>query len=129
MEHPNLDTVQALLGGFVTGDADRLRAGFAPDIRLESSGFDSTAGTYEGPDAVIGYFFAGDHMDDYRLEVIDMLASDERVAIVGRTFGRRGERTIENDFVQVLRLVDGLVTEIRIFAWDQKALYEFRDAA
>jgi hypothetical protein len=31
--------------------------------------------------------------------------------------------------VQVLRLVGGLVTEIRIFAWDQKALYEFRDAA
>ncbi len=129
MEHPNLDLVRDLLAGFVTGDADRLKEGFAPDIRLESSGFDSTAGTYDGPDAVIGYFFAGDHMDDYNLEVVDLLASDERVAIIGKASGRRGERTITNDFVQVLRIAGGLVTGIRIYAWDQKALFEFRDAA
>ena len=30
------------------------------------------------------------HVDDYNLEVVDMLASDERVAIIARTSGRRG---------------------------------------
>ena len=129
MDHPNLDLVQGLLGAFVTGDADALRAGFDPDVRLEQSGFDAAAGTYQGVDAVIGYFFNDDHMDDYRLEVVDLLASDDRAAIIGRTFGRRGEQTIENDFVQVLRIAGGKVVEIRIYAWDQRAVAAFRPAA
>ena len=54
-----------------------------------------------------------------------MLASDERVAVIAKSSGRRGERTIVNDFVQVVRIRDRLVTEIRNYAWDPNALAEF----
>ena len=100
-----------------------------PEDRLDVSGFDPTAGTYEGVDAVLGYFFAADHMDDYRLDVVDMLVIDSRVAVIAKTTGRRAARTIVNDFVQAIRFVDGKVFEIRNYAWDQRAIAEFMAAA
>ena len=129
MDHPNIDLVRGLYGAFMDGDGERLRAAFAADVRLDVSGFDATAGSYDGIDAVLGYFFAADHMDDYRLEVIDMLVSDERVAVIAKSSGRRGDRTIVNDFVQVIRLVEGKVAEIRNYAWDQRAIAEFMAVA
>src|SRR5690349_18526618 len=112
----------------MNGDADTLRGAFAPDVRLDVSGYDRTAGIYEGIDAVLGYFFADDHMDDYGLEVVDMLASDERVAVIAKSSGRRGERSIVNDFVQVIVLRDGKVAAIRNYAWDPNAVADFMAA-
>ena len=63
-------------------------------------------------------------MDDYSLEVVDMLASDERVAIIARTSGSRGTERIVNDFVQVIRLEDGRVSEVWNYYWDQRAIAE-----
>jgi len=65
------------------------------------------------------------HMEDYSLEVVDMLASDERIAIIARTSGRRGTERIVNDFVQVIRLADGRVSEVWNYYWDQRAIAEF----
>jgi ketosteroid isomerase-like protein len=129
VEHSNLDLVHDVYGAYVQGDIDRLRAAFAPDVRLDVSGYGKGTGSYEGPDAVLGYFFAADHMDDYRLEVVDMLASDERVAVIARTSGRRGTATIVNDYVQVIRIVSGKVAEIRNYNWDQRAIAEFMAVA
>ena len=64
-------------------------------------------------------------MDDYGLEVVDMLASDERVAVIARTSGRRGTQRIVNDFVQVVRLVEDRVSEVWNYYWDQRAPAEF----
>ena len=58
MDHPNIDLVRNLYGAFMASDAERLRAAFDPDVRLDVSGFDPNAGAYEGVDAVLGYFFA-----------------------------------------------------------------------
>jgi uncharacterized protein len=124
MQHPNIDLVQGLYGAYLGGDTERVAAAFAPDVRWHNSGYDATAGTLEGVPAVLGYLMNGDHLDDYRLEVVDMLASDERVAVIARTSGRRGTHAIVNDFVQVIRFVDGRVSEVWNYNWDQRALAE-----
>ena len=54
-----------------------------------------------------------------------MLASDERVAVVARTSGGRGARAIVNDYIQLIRVVDGRVVEVCNYNWDQRALAEF----
>jgi hypothetical protein len=54
-----------------------------------------------------------------------MLASDERVAVIARTSGRRGTQRIVNDFVQVVRIEQGRVSEGWNYNWDQRALAEF----
>jgi len=63
-------------------------------------------------------------MEDYRLEVIDMLASDERVAVVAKTSGRICDQALVNQFVQLLHLRDGRVVEVWNYNWDQRGLAE-----
>ena len=125
MSHPNLALVQSVYGAFAAGDRDAVVAAFDPDVRWHNSGYDPTSGTLVGVDAVMGYLMGDNHMDDYRLDVIDMLASDARVAVVARTTGRRGDQHIVNDFVQLLRVEDGRVVEVHNYTWDQRAVAEF----
>jgi len=125
VQHPNIELVQGLYGAYMGGDRKRVAAAFAPDVQWHNSGYDATSGTMVGVEAVLGYLMGENHMEDYSLDVVDMLASDERVAIIARTSGRHGTQEIVNDFVQVIRLVDGRVGEVWNYAWDQRALAEF----
>ena len=124
MNHPNIDRVQGLYAAYMGGDRERVAAAFSPDIRWHNSGYDATAGTLEGVPAVLDYLMGEDHLEDYRLEVVDMLASDERVAIIARTSGRRGTQELTNDFVQVIRFENERVSEVWNYNWDQRALAE-----
>ena len=125
MQHPNIDLVQGLYAAYMSGDRERVVAAFAPDVRWHNSGYDATAGTLDGVPAVLGYLMGENHMDDYALEVVDILASDERVAVIARTSGRRGTQQIVNDFVQVIRLEKDRVSEVWNYYWDQRAIAEF----
>lgn len=129
MQHPNIDFVQGLYAAYLRGDREQVTAALAPDIHWHNSGYDAYAGTVEGIPAVLDYLMGEDHLEDYRLEVVDMLASDERVAIVARASGRRGTRHVTNDFVQVVRLHDGRVAEVWNYNWDQRTLAEVFPAA
>jgi uncharacterized protein len=125
MQHPNIALVQSLYAAFMRGDGGVIAASLAPDVRWHSSGTDETSGTFLGVPAVLGHLLGGNHMDEFSLEVVDLLASDERVAVVARSSGRRAAHTIANDFVQVLRIAEGVVVEVWDYKWDQKALAAF----
>jgi len=122
MQHPHFDRVRGLYAAYLAGDREHVIAGLAPDIRWHNSGFDATAGTLEGISAVLDYLMGENHMEDYRLEVVDMLASDQRVAIIARTTGRLDSQRLENDFVQVMRFDGETVSEVWNYNWDQQAL-------
>jgi ketosteroid isomerase-like protein len=125
MQHPNIDLVHRLYGAYQAGDTDTVAAAFSADVRWSTSGWGPATGTAEGLPAVLAYLFEDNHMDDYGLEVRDILVSDDHVAVVARSCGRRGVHTIVNDYVQLIRIVDGRVVEVRNFNWDQRALAEF----
>lgn len=124
MQHPSIDFVQGLYAAYLRGDRERVTAALAPDIRWHNSGYDATSGTFEGVPAVLDFLMGEDHLEDYSLEVVDILASDERVAIVARASGRVGTRQLTNDFVQVIRLQGDRVAEVWNYNWDQRALAE-----
>ena len=44
---------------------------------------------------------------------------------MARTSGGRGARAIVNDYIQLIRVVDGRVVEVCNYNWDQRALAEF----
>lgn len=124
MSQPNVDLIQRTYAAYMGGDAEQLKSAFRPDVRWHVSGFDPNARTYEGIDDVLGYLFAPDHLDDYALEVIDILSSVARVAVVARTSGSRGGHRIVNDYVQLIRIDDGRIGEVWNYNWDQKAIAE-----
>jgi ketosteroid isomerase-like protein len=121
----NIDLVRGVYNAYVTGNADAVMAAFDSDIAWHTSGHDPSAGTYEGIPAVLGYLMGEGHMTDYALTVTDILASDERVAVVATTSGRRGDAAIRNDFVQLIRVKDGRIAEVWNYNWDQRAIAEF----
>jgi ketosteroid isomerase-like protein len=125
MNHPNIDLVLGVYGAFMSGDRDAVLAALAPDIRWHNSGHDPSAGTLEGPAAVLEHLLGDDHMEDYRLDVVDILASDSRVAIIAAASGRRGDTPFTNEFVQIARVEDGRVAEVWNYYWDQRALADF----
>jgi uncharacterized protein len=129
MQHDNIDLVARVYGAYMTGDTATVQDLLSPDIVWHNFGLDPTAGTLHGVAEVLDYLMGEDHMEDYALDVVDMLASDERVAIVARTSGRRGDRTIVNDFVQLVKIDDGRVVEVWNYYWDQKAVADFMSSA
>lgn len=129
MEHPNIDLVRRVYAAYMAGDRDAMTAAFAPDVAWHVSGFDANAGDQNGLDEVFAYLFSDDHIDDYRLEVTDMLASDDRVAVVARTSGRRGDVPVENNYIQLIRIDGGRIAEVWNYNWDQWALAQVFPAA
>jgi ketosteroid isomerase-like protein len=124
MEHPNIDLVRTVYGAYMAGDTAAMREAFEPGVRWHNSGFDANAGDLAGLDEVFAYLFSADHLEDYRLEVTDMLASDERVAVVAQTSGRRGDIAVVNNYVQLIRIEAGRIAEVWNYNWDQRALAE-----
>ena len=124
MTHPNVELVQRVYAAYLPGDRATMEAAFSPSVRWHHSGFDATAGDLDGIVQVFGYLFADDHMEDYRLEVVDILASEERVAVIAKTSGRIGEQQLVNEFVQVIRVDGGRIVEVWNYNWDHRALAE-----
>lgn len=124
MQHPNIDLVERVYGAYMGGDRETVIAALDPSIRWHNSGYDAASGTLEGPDAVLHYLMGENHLEDYDLTVVDMLASDTRVAVIARTSGRLGDTRIVNDFVQLVRIADGRIAEVHNYYWDQRALAE-----
>ena len=124
MDHPNIDLVRRAYAAYLSGDRATIDEVFDAEVVWHNSGFDATSGDRHGIDDVLAYLWADNHLEDYRLEVVDMLASDERVAVIARTSGRRGEEQIVNDFVQVVRIASGRVAEVWNYYWDQRAIAE-----
>ena len=122
MEHPNIDLVQRAYAAYMAGDRATIDEVFDAELVWHNSGFDATSGDRHGIDDVLAYLWADNHLEDYHLEVVDMLASDERVAVVARTSGRRDDMAIVNDFVQIVRIGDGRVAEVWNYYWDQRAI-------
>ena len=124
MEHPNIDLVRRAYAAYLSGDRPTIDEVFDADLVWHNSGFDATSGDRHGIEDVLAYLWADNHLEDYQLEVVDMLASDERVAVIARTSGRRGDQVIVNDFVQVVRIGDGRVAEVWNYYRDQRAIAE-----
>jgi hypothetical protein len=53
------------------------------------------------------------------MELVGVLAGTRRVAIIGRTTARSGDRHIVNDFIDVLRIENSPVAEVWQYHWDQ----------
>lgn len=121
----NIEIVQSLYAAFAAGDREGIRAGLSEDVQYREPNYTGDGGVYVGRDAVIAHLLEGDPLvEDYHLDVVDMLASEQRVAIVAVTSGVRGGQAIRNEFVQVMTLEGDQVSAVRNYMWDPQALRE-----
>ena len=104
------------------GDWDTAFGYFAEDIVIHIPGRSSFAGDHRGKEAAVRYIEAiRSHYPDGKIEVelIDMLTSEERVALLVRErFLGEGE-PLEIRRANVYRVENGAIAEISIFEADQ----------
>jgi ketosteroid isomerase-like protein len=104
------------------GDWDTAFAHFAEDIVVHIPGRSPFAGELRGRPAAVGYIQTiRDQYQDgaIELELIDLLASDDRVALLVRERFHGHGPAIEIRRANVYRVQDDQVVEISIFEADQ----------
>lgn len=121
---PALDVMTRYLAAVRSGDWDAAYALFGEDVVGHVPGRSALAGELRGRAAVIAYIEAArarSHGADVEVELLDMLASDERVLLrVRERFAGAGE--IERANVYTVR--DGQIVEAWIYEGDQYAVDE-----
>jgi uncharacterized protein len=95
---------------------------FAEDMVIHIPGRSAFAGDRRGRDAAVGYIQAvGDRLPrrEHRARADDMLASEERVALLVRERFHGDGSPVEIRRANVYRVQGGLIVEVSIFEADQ----------
>ena len=107
------------------GDWDEAFGYFADDLVVQIPGRSAFAGERLGKDAAVDYIRTiREHYRDgeIELELIDMLVSDERVALLVRERFHGDGPPVEIRRTNVYRVEEGQIVEISIFEADQYAV-------
>jgi ketosteroid isomerase-like protein len=122
-------TPRELIAEYITaarsGDWDLAFAYFAEDVEIHVPGRSSMAGDRTGRAEAVGYIqtvrerFGEENLE---LEVIDVLSSDERVAILVAERFHRPEGVVEIRRSNVYTVRDDEIVDVRIYEADQYAV-------
>jgi len=125
----NAEVMQKGYAAFSRGDMETLRNElFTPDIVWHQGGKNQTSGDFRGADAVIGLFGKLFQLTDgtFKVEVHDLLASEEHVVVLARVDARRGGKTLQHgEYSHICHFRDGKLSEAWIVDVDPYELDEF----
>ena len=123
----NAAAVRRGYDAFSGGDMATLGELFAPDIKWHTNGRNRLAGTFEGTDAVLANFgqLAAETGGTFRVEIHDLLATDDHVVVLARSSADRGGKHFEGNYCHVFHLSDGKVTESWVVNEDPYVIDEF----
>ncbi len=112
---------------FGKGDIPAVRALMHDEIAWHVPGRSSLAGDYHGPDEVLGLFgkLQEGSEGSFRLDIHDLIASDEHVVVLVTATGHRGDKTLDVPAVHVWHIRDGRATEFWSAESDPYAVDEF----
>ncbi len=126
-DHPNLELLRRGYAAYGAGDMDTIDELFADDVVWHIGGRSALSGDYEGKEQVFGFFAKLLELSDgtSKVEVHDLLASDDHGVAVVKESATRGGSSHEGNAVHVFHLRDGRVTEFWDAQTDQYAADEF----
>jgi ketosteroid isomerase-like protein len=131
MQNENYELLRRGYEAFMAGDMDTLKNEiFASDIVWHTPGNNPTSGDRNGADSVLELFGKYFELTDgtFRVEVHDLLASDDHAVVLGKVYGQRKGLSIPEDYVQVSHLKEGRVSESWIVSVDQQGTDDFFNA-
>jgi ketosteroid isomerase-like protein len=120
--------VAAYGAAWARNDPQAAWAFYSDDVVMRLPGRGSLAGTHEGRDAVVGAIRAllgRTSTASADVEVLDMLVSGNRVAMVLRETANRGDDRLELRRVNVYRVESDRIVEIDIYEANQYEVDEF----
>lgn len=125
-EHPNAGLLREGYEAFAKGDMATMTEGFSDDVVWHVPGTGPFAGDHVGRDAVFAVFARMAELSpDLRVEVHDILASDEHAVALTRGIGSRQGKQLNMPGVDIYHIRDGKATEFWSIPMDQRAEDEF----
>ncbi len=120
-----LDVIGPYLDVMRSGDRETGYTFFAEDVRFHIPGRSPFAGDHRGRDAAVHYIesaIALAEEGEVELELIDTLASRERVALLLHERCKRPGGVVDIRRANVYRIAGGKIVEVWIFEADQHAV-------
>jgi uncharacterized protein len=119
-EARNLDVVRRSFEAFQAGDAEALKKTYAPNVHFRATPAGKFTGDYRGISAVMEFFgqIAHESEGSFRVALVDLAASGNRVFSLYKISGKRGGKTLDSADVAIFTLADGAVTEATIYSGD-----------
>jgi len=124
-EDTPLDVISRYLDVMRSGDRETGYGFFAEDVSFHIPGRSAFAGHHRGRDAAVRYIesaVALAHEGEVELELIDMLASRDRVALLLHERFKRPDGVVDIRRANVYRISGGQIVEVWIFEADQYAV-------
>ena len=127
-EHPNASRLRALFAAFRAADLPAVLAIIAEGAVWHFPGRDGQlAGAHRGREAIIQFLLQVQSLTGgtFHLELLDVVANDQRAVALFRGHGQREGRTLDNPTCLHVRLEDGRAVEFWEFVWDLYAVDDF----
>jgi ketosteroid isomerase-like protein len=123
----NADLIRSGYEAFGKGDIPAVVALWAEDITWHIPGRGPLAGDYHGAQEVLGFFGQLQERSEgsFRLEVHDLMASDDHVVALVNQTGHRGDRSLNEPGTHVWHVREGKATEFWAMSGDDYAVDEF----
>ena len=118
----SLDVMHRYVAAMRSGDRRTAYAFFAEDMVFHIPGRSRFAGTRRGREGAIDYIesaVALAHHGEVEVELVDVLAGSDRIALIVRERFRRAEGDVEIHRANVYRIRGAEIVEIRIFEANQ----------
>ncbi len=125
-DHPHAKLARIAWRAAADGDVATLSRVCAEDLAWHASGRGPRAGVYRGQPAVFDYLASiGEAAERFDSDLEDLLVGEDKVAVLFRIRGRRGERRLDTQFVLLFRIESGRIAEVWAIPRDQYAIDEF----
>jgi len=127
MDHPNAQLARRAWDAIARGDAAALRSVLAPDLVWRATARGAPwSGVHQGADAAIDMLArVGEATDVFDADLIDVLASDERLLVLFRVRIAIGPRRVDVDYLLLAKVVDGILTEVWTAPLEPTAIESF----
>src|SRR3954451_6013674 len=127
----DLETVRKGYEAFGEGDIAGVVAPWAPNITFHYPGRSVVAGDYRGHDDVLAFLgqLATLSSQTYRLDIHDILATDQHVVVLCRELGERDGRRLNTPASHVWHTHNGKLTELWDVVGDLYGLDDFWGSA
>ena len=121
LDDPRVRAILSYQRQVAAGDLESARTIFWPDVIYTVPGRSMLAGTYRGPDEVMGYFGRLFALTDgsYAISRMHWLTSADQVGLATRNHATRDGHSLAWDELIVFTFVDGRKKSISHFSGDQ----------
>lgn len=120
-DHPNATRVRDLFAAFRNHDLATIQQVIPGDAVWHFPGrHGQLAGSHRGRDAILGFLLEVQALTEgtFHLDLIDVIANDERAVALFRGHGQRAGKALDNPTCLVMRMRDGSVVEVWEYVWD-----------